>query len=777
MKRFLLNPNPDVVVDAQRTWQELGLPSFWQEAIDVLVPLSMPRSIQILALTNYQIHESRRNLIVSAPTNGGKSLVGLIPLLQAIKLGERAILLEPLRAIAREKLEELQILAPKLSEVMGFPLRVSISTGDYRLDDEHFASPPSKAGELMIATPERLEAILRNSANAEWVDSIGAVCVDEAHLLTSPHRGPTLDFLITSLLCLPAPPRLVLLSATLGNTQKAEMWLAPCDVVKVTDRYPPLEKEVIQLEPDDDLEGVTIRLTKECLAASDNNLLLFVYQTRSAEKLASILTKSLDRSAGPQGAMAYHAQMNLAQRNRVREAFDKGLTRCVVSTTALGLGVNLPATHVIVRDTIFPGVGALNNGELLQMMGRAGRGDRTGHSIAIVRSTDNRDVKTLLKELTDETIPDFSPPYQSMHGSQVVTVATQIASYLARHGNAGVSLAQMQSFFERSFVSQNLVSSLPQSLEWLTDPSHMLAYSNEQENYQLTVLGQKAVRGVLPLTIAAGFGQLIRDILTIDPSDRLLSNWQPLDHLLILGLLHERRHSLRVYSASLHEQIDGWMEESPERKSLIFREWVRGLPGFSRADEIMGSLGITIPTAGQTKGDWACKTAYLSLFNALVMWEMCQGQAVQVLTRRWRVPALEGIEERWRDEFLWLLSGLAQVLDLRCFFFHLKENCEADSERIRAVEKQLGGMRYQVFDLQEQMKYCSPLGPMLRSLRRIHENKPGSIVGAGSIRRLEGAGIRSLTDLIPLSTENLVDLGIRRDFARQISNYVHRRQQ
>jgi len=67
-----------------------------------------------------------------------------------------------------------------------------------------------------VATPERLEAILRNPDHAAWVDTIGAVCVDEAHLIANSRRGATLEYLITSFLCQPAPPRLFLLSATLA---------------------------------------------------------------------------------------------------------------------------------------------------------------------------------------------------------------------------------------------------------------------------------------------------------------------------------------------------------------------------------------------------------------------------------------------------------------------------------------------------------------------------------------------------------------------------------
>ena len=134
---------------------------------------------------------------------------------------------------------------------------------------------PPDEGEVVVATPERFEAILRNADHDEWLTSIGAVCIDEAHLISSPRRGPTLECLITRLLCLPAPPRLVLLSATLGDVERACSWLSPCDAIVVEDRQPPLRKEVGELEPDEDANGAVVALVEEALADPLANVLVF----------------------------------------------------------------------------------------------------------------------------------------------------------------------------------------------------------------------------------------------------------------------------------------------------------------------------------------------------------------------------------------------------------------------------------------------------------------------------------------------------------------------
>jgi helicase len=165
------------------------------------------------------------------------------------------------------------------------------------------------------------------------------------------------------------------------------------------------------------------------------------------------------------------------------------------------------------------------------------------------------------------------------------------------------------------------------------------------------------------------------------------------------------------------------------------------------------------------------------LWRAAVPYERGQGKEIAQVERRWGITGLEGIEERWRDDGLWLLAGITKVLDLRCFYFHLREECAADIERVQRMKRLLRRMRAQTFDLQEHLKYCSPLGPALRSLRRTRREVEGASVGMQSIRRLEEAGIRNVAELARLQLNDLVRLGVRRDLARQIRTYLQRRLQ
>ena len=764
-------------------WEDLQVGDHWGRVIEVLDPGPSPRPAQVKALAEHRILESRRNLIVSAPTNGGKSLVGLLVMLDAVRRGGRAILLEPLRAIAREKADELRAVAPRLEEVLGAPVRVRISTGDYGSDGETlFAAPPGQ-GEVVVATPERLETLLRNPDHDEWLASVEAVCVDEAHLISSPHRGSTLEYLITRLLCLPAPPRLVLLSATLGGFERARSWLSPCDAIVVKERRPPLRKEILELDPEEDANETVVELVGEALDDPDASVLVFVYQTRSTERLAVLLRELLAGRDGSAGALAYHARMPAAQRESVRAAFRTGRCRCVVSTTALGLGVNLPATHVIVRDATFPGVGALSTGDLLQMMGRAGRGEQAGHAVAIVRPSDVRSASELQSELIEERLPELVSHFERVaartrrsaigtdHDTKIV--ATHVAAHLSRCPETASTIEELRGFFGHSLGGKELVRRVPTALEWLSDPARVLAHQSDGGRYALTTLGLAATRTALPLDLAAGFGQLIRDLLTLDPSDQLLATWRPLDHFIVLGLLFDRSPKLRRFNASLPEKLDAWLDAAPGRTSLLHRRWIAGSAASSRASEVLGSLGVR--PAAQTGGidEWARKEANLAILGAAVLHELGQGVTMDELERQWGLSGLSGTVERWRDELSWLLSGVAEMLDLRCFYYHLREECDADPDRTKRVKRVLQRMRAQTFELREHLSYCSPLGPVIRGLRTAEftaGKKPR--VGIRSMRRLEEAGIRSFEDLAPMEADDLVRLGIRQDLARQIRAYV-----
>jgi helicase len=763
-------------------WYDLKLKGLWPRIIETLNPGPNPREIQYVALKKHKVLENRRNLIISAPTNSGKSLIGTLILLESILCDRRAVLVTPLRAIAREKFDEMKSLAPSLGKALGRKVKVSISTGDYRLENETYDASPTE-GEIIITTPERFDAIIRNPSSTSWLSSIGSVCVDEAHLISSPNRGPTLEYLITSLICLPTPPRLVLLSATLGNADRAREWLAPCDVIKTDHRYPELHKEVWALEEKEDANQVLVDSAKDILKNETSSVLIFVYQTRSAERLATILRESLSELAGVKGPLAYHSQMSAARRDAVREAFRTEQCKCVVATTALSLGVNLPATHVFIRDNTFAGVGPLSIADMLQMSGRAGRGDRIGQSIILLRKNDFWRPQELADAIRTEEVKEFLSSLednshhrkQNKEANETEIIATHIASQLSRHSEAGLSAGELQNFFKHSLSGYSVVSKIPVAIAWLNDTSRTLAYKDDSDKYHLTALGMAATRSVLPLSVASGFGQLLRDILTIAPSDDLLTHWRPLDYLIVISLFAKRYSTRRPFSENLVDQLDSWMERYPQQTPLLYKQWIFGQRGSSKAIEVLGSLGLSPSDTKSSSQETARINAYMAILRSIVLYELGQGKPIEIIESEWKIKGLEGLGERWRDENLWLLSGIKSLLDIKCFYFHLLNECQASPERVKRIKCLFNNMRSQAFEMLDRLKYCSPLGTLLHEIRRSVKLQNGVSIGFLSIKKLEQAGIHRLQDLAMLELKDLRDLGIRGDLAKQIMSYLRKR--
>jgi DNA-binding PadR family transcriptional regulator len=539
----------------------------------------------------------------------------------------------------------------------------------------------------------------------------------------------------------------------------------------VSERYPPLRKEVLAIEKGQGANEVVADWLATALATPDAQVLVFVYQTRSTGVLAAELTATLGPLAGPAGAVAYHGQMSAAQREAARSAFLDGRSRVVVTTSALAMGVNLPATHVEVRDLTYPGAQSPDVADLLQMMGRAGRGDQPGHAVVIRRPADDWETADLQRALDEERLPGFRSAFAGEMDAReggVSPAVPLVASLLSRAGEDPRTRDALERFLGRSLGGKPLEGQVAPALQWLE--RRCLGYQDEGR-YQLTVLGREAVRAVLPLPLAAGLAQLLRDLMSVDPDDKLIGEWQELDHLLVLCTLHDSTPSLRRFSKEVAEQVTGWCEGNTARVPVLFRKWIDGEKGHSKAGEVLASLGAPAPQGARDKDEWARQRGYLATFLAIVLLERGHGRFVEDLSRQFKVANLEGVEERWRDDMLWLLAGVARLLEIRTFYFYLREECGADDERIRRLKRLLARMRHQIYDLQEKLKYCSPLGPALRDIRRL----TGGGVGVQTIRKLEQAGVTDLKGLSRLGVNDLAALGVRRDIAKRIQVYLRRR--
>ena len=152
-----------------------------------------------------------KNFLVCTPTASGKTLVAEMSFLNAIlEKGKKAVYIVPLRALASEKYFEFK---------KNYSLiKTGLSTGELDSLDSGLGS-----NDLIIVTSEKFDSLLRHKTS--WLKHVGAIIIDEIHLLNDSSRGPTLEIIIAILKKELPGAQIIGLSATIGNPKELALWL------------------------------------------------------------------------------------------------------------------------------------------------------------------------------------------------------------------------------------------------------------------------------------------------------------------------------------------------------------------------------------------------------------------------------------------------------------------------------------------------------------------------------------------------------------------------
>jgi helicase len=366
-----------------------------------------------------------KHLVLAIPTAAGKSLVAYLTIIQRLKNeGGKALYIVPLRALAREKYEDL-----KAFEILG--LKVGISTGDLDESDVRLSKY-----DIIVCTSEKADSLLRHGLH--WLDKIKVLVVDEIHLIHDPARGPTLEVIIAQIKALNPTTQLIALSATIKNAVELADWLGgkliqsdwrPVvlregvffqNMIKFNDSSTKQitgdAKQALELLVEDSLKdgGQTLifvnnRKSTVSLAARLSSVvadLLSEAEKKDLKKLAASIKheqteiihieQSLIKSV-EHGVAFHHAGLENSQRRLVEQGFKDHRIKCIVATPTLAAGVNIPARRVIIRDLWRYdenfGMAPIPILEYKQQAGRAGRPryDTVGEAITIAKDSNQRD--------------------------------------------------------------------------------------------------------------------------------------------------------------------------------------------------------------------------------------------------------------------------------------------------------------------------------------------------------------------------------------------------
>ncbi|HEC76426.1 MAG TPA: DEAD/DEAH box helicase [Thermoplasmatales archaeon] len=413
-----------------------------------------------------------KNVVLSVPTAAGKSLVAYISVLQSALRGEKSIYIVPLRALAREKYEDLL-------EFEEIGVRIGISTGD--LDEK--GGYLSKY-DIVVCTSEKADSLLRHKA--EWMNDVKIVVADEIHLINDGSRGPTLEVNLARFMLM-KPVQIIALSATIKNAYKIAEWL---DAVLIESdwRPVPLKEGILMGKSIDFLNDGIKKLEKsgieglvEDVLSQNGQALIFVNTRRSAQssalKLAEITEKYVEKKAEEishkilrdesiniiskklascveRGIAFHHAGLSSSHRREIERGFKKGIIKCIVATPTLAAGVNTPARRVIIKNLwrysemegyMVP----IPVMEIKQMMGRAGRPgyDEEGEAVLVARNKIEKE--RILKEYL---LSDVEPVYSKLASESALRM--HILSLIATE--FAVYWEEIINFFKKTFYAHQL---------------------------------------------------------------------------------------------------------------------------------------------------------------------------------------------------------------------------------------------------------------------------------------------------------------------------------
>lgn len=478
---------------------------------DLEIPEEVKASLRELGFsTLYPVQEQSikggllegRNLLISAPTASGKTLVPIIAAANKVYNNEgKVVYLVPLKALANEKFEEFNS-ALKIKKKDGSKIKVGISTSDFYSTGEEL-----RKFDVIIATYEKMDSLIRHKPS--WLRNISLLTFDEIHLIGSADRGPVVEMILTWLKEISPNSQNIALSATVTNAKKVAEWLN-AKLVQSDWRPVPL-KEGVFFSNSIVLEDETIQvnnvfgdelqdLANHAIKDSRGQILFFVPTRKRAvalaRKLSPVSSLALSKNEKAilekissellsiedltpvgselanlvkKGAAFHHAGLTSFQRRKIEEAFKKHYIKILVATPTLAAGVNLPARYVCItsleRYSQEVGYQQIPILEYKQMAGRAGRPqfDDVGYSLIYARKQEDIDY------FVDNYIKAKPEPIRSN-----LTLSSYLSSAVLSTIVVGLASdeVELEEVFEKTFLAKQTTPQLikykvMQSLDYL----------------------------------------------------------------------------------------------------------------------------------------------------------------------------------------------------------------------------------------------------------------------------------------------------------------------
>ncbi|MFB6202487.1 MAG: DEAD/DEAH box helicase [Halorhabdus sp.] len=325
----------------------------------------------------------REHVTLATPTGSGKSLpYSVLAAERALVNDARTLYIAPTRALINNQADDLYDFLQNVD--------LSLDAGRYTgaLSRHEKRRVREREPHVLATTPDMINYSILPFAHKLWgwlLSPLDLIVLDEQHQyrgVFGSHVGVVLRRLRRIAATFGADPTIVACSATIDNPRQHTVQLTGVDPsdVHVVDRDTsaggPTHWLFWQPPRGQDGQARSTHTTTARLAAAlvERGLqtIVFTRSRQTAEQYAQVTARRLQRDGHPTLADqvgAYQAALSNERREELEAGLHNGAIRCVWSTNALEVGVDIGNLDAVLVDG-YPGTRM----ELFQQAGRAGRG-------------------------------------------------------------------------------------------------------------------------------------------------------------------------------------------------------------------------------------------------------------------------------------------------------------------------------------------------------------------------------------------------------------------
>ncbi len=371
-----------------------------------------------------------KNVLLIAPTGTGKTEAVLLPVFSKLveskneeQAGIQVIYITPLRALNRDMFKRLTFWANQLD------ITVEVRHGDteMKIRRKQALKPP----QMLVTTPETLQAILPGSQMRRHLSNVQCVIIDEVHDLAESKRGAQLSIALERVLEVTGKEfQRIGLSATVGNPDEVAKFIAGTGreisivqaVLAKNYRYrveylTPTEKDyelAAKLETSPEASARIRRLTE--LIDTHRSSLVFV----NSRTIAELLGHRFDQLNRTDIAV-HHGSLSKEERTRVEDAFKAGTIKAIICTSTLELGIDIGNVDLVIQY-----MSPRQVSSLIQRVGRS------GHSLE--RLSDG----VIITAFPDDTLESMAAVQNAKHNRLEPVLFHKNALDVLAHQIAGI---------------------------------------------------------------------------------------------------------------------------------------------------------------------------------------------------------------------------------------------------------------------------------------------------------------------------------------------------